>query len=162
MKRLLLLGVIPVLFGVTAMRDLAGLNNRQTVDRQTLPDRFVGAWRLVRLEEPDADGRVHKADCTGMLVYTRDGHMSVQVIFKNPPAAPNAASVQYAQGGYEASFGTYEVDERTQTFTFHVEGALVRTLIGKDLPRAFELSGNQMIVKSTNPEEHWRVAWERY
>jgi hypothetical protein len=45
---------------------------------------------------------------------------------------------------------------------FHVEGALVRSLIGKDLPRSFESSGNQLIVKSTRPEEHWRVTWEHY
>jgi Lipocalin-like domain len=69
---------------------------------------------------------------------------------------------QYAQGGCEASFGTYKIDESNRTFTFHVEGAMVRSLIGKDLPRSFELSGNQLIVKSTNPNEHWRVAWEHY
>jgi len=34
--------------------------------------------------------------------------------------------VQYAQGGYEASFGTYEIDESAHTFTYHVDGALVR------------------------------------
>jgi len=70
--------------------------------------------------------------------------------------------VQYAQGGYEASYGTYVIDERTHTFTFHVEGALVRSLIGKDLPRTFELSGKQLIVRSIRPEEHWRVGWEHY
>ena len=70
--------------------------------------------------------------------------------------------MQYALGGYEASFGRYEIDERSHTFTFHVEGAMVRSLIGKDLPRAFEFSGNRMIVRSTNPDEHWRVAWEHY
>jgi hypothetical protein len=48
------------------------------------------------------------------------------------------------------------------TFTFQVEGALVRNLIGKDLKRVYELSGNQLIVKSPDPNEHWRVAWERY
>ena len=52
----------------------------------------------------------------------------------------------------------YEVNERDHTFTFHVEGALVRSLIGKDLPRAYEFSGKQLIVKSTRPDEHWRVA----
>ncbi|HUN90172.1 MAG TPA: lipocalin-like domain-containing protein [Terriglobales bacterium] len=124
-------------------------------------DRLVGAWRLVWLEEPDASGKVHRADCTGLLVYTRDGHMSVQVMYRNPPAANNAAPVQYAQGGYEASYGTYEVGD-AQTFTFHVEGALVRTLIGKDLKRVYELSGKQMIVKSPDPNEHWRVCWEHY
>jgi hypothetical protein len=46
--------------------------------------------------------------------------------------------------------------------TFHVEGALARTFIGKDLPRSFEFSDKQLIVKSTRPEEHWRVAWEHY
>ncbi|MBW0000913.1 MAG: lipocalin-like domain-containing protein [Verrucomicrobia bacterium] len=43
-------------------------------------DRFIGAWRLAWLEEEGADGNVHRADCTGLLVYTRDGHMSVQVM----------------------------------------------------------------------------------
>ena len=47
-------------------------------------------------------------------------------------------------------------------FTFHVEGALVRSLVGKDLPRSFEFSGNQLIVKSTRPDEHWKVTWEHY
>jgi hypothetical protein len=54
------------------------------------------------------------------------------------------------------------VDERTHTFNFHVEGALVRSLIGKDLPRRYEFSGNRLIVQSTRPEEQWKVAWERY
>jgi len=128
---------------------------------KSVRDRFVGAWRLVWLEEPDAHEKIHKPDCTGLLVFTRDGHISVQVMYRNAQAGSGAAPVQYAQGGYEASYGTYEIDD-TQTFTFHVEGALVRTLIGKDLKRAYELSGNQLIVRSPDPNEHWRVAWEHY
>jgi hypothetical protein len=124
-------------------------------------EQFVGAWHLASLEEPDAKGQMHRADCTGLLVYTSDGHMSVQVMYRNPEPENRAAPVQYAQGGYEASFGTYVIDEGAHTFTYHVEGAVVRTLIGKDLPRAFELSGKHLIVKSTRPEEHWRVSWER-
>jgi hypothetical protein len=125
-------------------------------------ERFTGAWRLVWLEEPGAEGTVQRADCTGMLVYTADGHMSVQVMYRNPQAGGQGGPVQYAQGGYEASFGTYTIDGGAHTFTFHVEGAMVRSLIGKDLARAYELSANQLIVKSTNPNEHWRVAWEHY
>lgn len=125
-------------------------------------DRFIGAWRLAWLEEPDADGNVHRADCTGLLVYTRDGHMSVQVMYRNPQAATQGGPVQYAQGGYEASFGTYEINDGAHTFNYHVEGALVRTLTGKDLTRAFEFSGKKLIVKSPDPNEQWRVAWERY
>ena len=125
-------------------------------------NQLIGAWRLAWLEQPDAGGQLHKVDCTGLLVYTRDGHMSVQVMERNPPAQANGESNQYSQGGYEASWGTYKVDERAHTFTFHVEGALVRSLVGKDLPRSYELSGRQLIVKSTRVDEHWKVAWERF
>lgn len=124
--------------------------------------RFVGAWRLAWLEQSDPDGKLRRIDCCGMLVYTADGHMSVQVMEHNPPPQTSAAPQQYSQGGYEASYGTYTIDERSHTFIFHVEGALVRTLIGKDLPRVYEFSGNHLIVKSTAPDEHWRVVWEHY
>jgi hypothetical protein len=159
MKKMLSLGVASLFIAMTAMT-LFGSQGREVGD--DIRGRFVGAWRLAWLEEEGADGKIHRADCTGLLVYTRDGHMSVQVMYRNPQSGASAAPAQYAQGGYEASFGTYDIDEGKHTFTFHVEGALVRTLIGKELPRAFELSGKQLVVKSTHPEEHWRVAWERY
>ncbi len=124
-------------------------------------DPFTGAWRLVPLEEEGVGGKVHRVDATGMLVYTRDGHMSVQVMYRNHQAGTPSGPVQYAQDGYEASFGRYEIDEPGHRFTYHVEGALVRSLVRKDLTRLFELSGEQLIVKSSSPNEHWRVAWER-
>jgi hypothetical protein len=162
MRKLLSLGVVSLFIGITTIPGVTPSGSQQSGAYKGIQDRFVGAWRLAWLEELGADGKVHKADCTALLVYTRDGHMSVQVMYRNPPAAPQAGQVQYAQGGYEASFGTYVVDERTHTFAFHVNGALVRTLIGKDLPRAYEFSGNQLIVKPVNPKEHSRVAWEHY
>jgi hypothetical protein len=116
----------------------------------------------VSLEAPGPDGKIHQADSTGMFVFTQDGHAAVQVMERNPPAQAAPSPEQYSQGGYEASFGTYEVDLTAHTFTFHVDGALVRTLIGKDLPRSFDFTGKQLIVQSTSPDEHWRVVWERY
>ena len=160
MKKLRLLGVLSLLIGMGATT-LAS-QDRTGKDRDVndaIRDRFVGAWRLASLEQEGTDGKIRKSDSTGLLVFTRDGHMSVQVMDCNPPAQAPAGPEHYSQGGYEASFGTYEIDD-AHTFTFHVEGALVRTLIGKDLPRAFEFSGKQLIVKSTSPDEHWRVAWE--
>ena len=47
-------------------------------------ERFVGAWRLARLEEPGADGKLRRPDCTGQFVFTRDGYASVQVMYRNP------------------------------------------------------------------------------
>jgi Lipocalin-like domain len=159
MKKLFLIGVVLLFIGITAVT-LARSQHRE--GNAGIRDRFVGAWRLAWLEEQSADGKIHRADSTGLLVFTRDGHMSVQVMERDPQAQTPVGPEQYSQGGYEASFGTYEINESAHTFTYHVEGALVRTLIGKDLPRAFELSGKQLIVKSARPDEHWRVAWGHY
>jgi hypothetical protein len=139
----------------------ASLSVAQDRDARSARNPFVGAWRLVSLDEPDAAGEVHRSDCTGLLVYTSDGHMSVQVMYRNDQGRSGGSPVQYAQGGYEASFGTYRVDD-VRTFTFHVEGALVRSLIGKDLKRLYQISGNQLVVTPPDPKEHWKVVWERY
>lgn len=152
MKKVLAIGVAALL----AMSPVCGVAQSASGDE----DKLVGAWRLAWLEQPGADGKMHRMECCGLLVYTRDGHMSVQVMDRD--AQPSAQGNQYSQGGYEASYGKYVVDEKAHTFAFHVEGALVRTLIGKDLPRAYELHGKQMIVKSVRADEHWRVCWERY
>jgi hypothetical protein len=159
MKRLLSIGVVSLFISITAMT-LCGRQDRG--GNEGIRERFVGTWRLVSLEAPGPDRRIQRADSTGLLVFTRDGHMSVQVMERNPQPRAHAGPEQYSQGGYEATFGTFEIDESAHTFTFHVEGALVRTLIGKDLPRSFEFSGKQLIVKSTRPEEHWKVTWEHY
>ena len=162
MKKLLSTGVVSLLFAMASLwgSPLPGGQDRD--GSEGMRDRFIGAWRLAWLEEESADGNVHRADCTGMLVFTPEGRMSVQVMFRDPQPGTPAGAVQYSQGGYEASFGRFDIDEHAHTFTYHVEGALVRSLVGKDLARLFELSGKQLIVKSASPNEHWRVAWEHY
>jgi len=122
--------------------------------------RLVGAWRLVSLEEPDAAGTIRTADCTGQFVFTADGHAAVQVMYRD--AGASAGSPQYAERGYEGTFGRYNVDEGTQTFTFYVEGAVVRSLVGRDLKRRYTFTRNQLIVQPVNPDEHWRVVWQHY
>jgi len=117
---------------------------------------LIGAWKLVSLEQPGADRHAREEDCTGMFIFTRDGKASVQVMYRNVQTGNG-----YANGGYEASYGSYHIDS-SSTFTFHVDGALVRNLIGRDLKRLYEISGNRLTVKPTDPDEHWKVVWERY
>jgi len=123
-------------------------------------EKLIGAWHLVSMEEPGADGTLkHVTDRKGMLIYTRDGHMSVQLMY---PESESAVSNDYVLNGYEASFGSYDVNETTHTVTHHVQGSITRGLVGKDLPRVYQLSGNRLIIKSANPGEHWSVTWEHY
>jgi hypothetical protein len=123
-------------------------------------ERLIGAWRLVSITGPDgkpvSEGVPH-----GMLMYTRDGHMSVQLMY---PEAANAQSNEYVKNGYEASFGSYDVNEATHVLTHHVQGSVTRALlVGKDLPRIYRLSaGGRLIIRSARADEHWSVTWEHY
>jgi Lipocalin-like domain len=122
---------------------------------------LIGAWRLASDEET-AKGVLTKLEQTGILTYTTDGHMSVQIMDKDPNATRSGNPVQYSANGYEGYFGTFDVDEAAHSITHHVQGALVRSLIGKDLTRIYALSGNQLILTSSRPDENWRIVWEHY
>lgn|SRR5579864_3785870 len=126
-------------------------------------DKLIGAWRLAWIEEEGSDGKPNRlVNRRGTLVYTRDGHMSVQIMLPEAETAPQGGPVQYDQGGYEAYYGTYDVNEQAHSVTHHVEGALVRKLIGNNLTRVYSFSNGQLILKSSRPDEHWTIAWEHY
>jgi Lipocalin-like domain len=84
MRDLLSRGLVSLLIGTTATT-LSGRQDR--AGNEGLTDKFVGAWQMVSLETPGADGKLHRADSTGLLVFTREGHMSVQVMERNPAGA---------------------------------------------------------------------------
>ena len=148
---------------LAAVVALSGFALAQSSEKKigiSMKEGLIGAWRLVSLDEPGTDGKVNRiTDRKGMLIYTRDGHMSVQLMF---PKSESGVSNDYVQNGYEASFGSYDVNEETHTVTHHVEGSVTRGLVGKDLPRVFQFSDGHLIIKSTRPDEHWSVTWEHY
>jgi hypothetical protein len=123
-------------------------------------EKLIGAWRLAWMEEPGADGKLKRiSDRKGMLIYTRDGHMSVQLML---PKSESDVSNDYVKNGYEASFGSYDVNEAAHTVTHHLEGSITWGLVGKDLQRAFQFSDGHLIIRSSRPDERWSVTWEHY
>jgi hypothetical protein len=145
-----------VLIGTMAHAQGGGRQERSGSDR----DRFVGAWRLAWMEAPGPDGKIIRiTNRTGTLMYTPDGRTSVQIQF-----APSESSLSndYALNGYEASFGTYEVNEQAQTITRHVEGSITRGLVGQSLTRAYGFADGRLTMRSVRPEERWSATWERY
>lgn len=125
-------------------------------------EKLVGAWHLVRIEVPDPSGKSQPIpQPKGMLIYTRDGHMSVQLMY---PKTTHAQSNEYVLDGYEASFGSYDLDEATHTVTHHVQGSVTGdVLVGKDLPRLYQFTAeNRLVIRSARADEHWSVTWEHY
>jgi hypothetical protein len=123
-------------------------------------EKLIGAWHLVHIDAPGPDGKsMPIPQPKGMLIYTRDGHMSVQLMY---PESAKTLSNEYVLNGYEASFGSYDVDEVARTVTHHVQGSVTGdSLIGKDLLRKFEFTADgHLIIRSVRSDEHWSVTWE--
>ena len=132
-------------------------------DAGSVREKLIGAGRLAWEDEQGTDGKMnHIVDHQGTIVYTRDGHMSVQIMLPSDRPRDVNNPVKYDLGGYEAYYGTYEVNEQANSVTHHVQGSLVRALVGKDLTRIYRFSDGQLILKSSRPDEHWTIAWEHY
>jgi len=131
-------------------------------DHSQTRERLIGAWHLVHIESLGPDGKpIDIPQPTGMLIYTSDGHMSVQLMY---PKSAAALSNEYVLNGYEASFGSYELDEAAHIVTHHVQGSVTGDLlVGKDLPRVYQFTEDgRLIIRSARPDEHWFVVWEHY
>ena len=150
--------ILALVFGV------AGVSQTNSVEKKgpsvSDRERLIGAWRLASMRGPDGKPMTTGVPI-GMLIYTRDGHMSVQLMY---PQSAAALSNEYVQNGYEASFGSYDVKEANHTVTHHVQGANTGDrLIGKSLPRVYQFTADgRLVIRPARPDEHWSVTWEHY
>jgi Lipocalin-like domain len=146
---------------------IAGFTQAQSASKQagghgSDREKLIGAWHLAHIDAPGPDGKpIDQPQPKGMLIYTRDGHVSVQLMY---PRSAGSLSNEYVQNGYEASFGSYDVNESTHTLTHHVQGSNTRDLlVGKDLPRIYQFTADgHLIIRSARSDEHWSVTWEHY
>jgi hypothetical protein len=130
--------------------------------------KFVGTWRLVAFEDEQPGGEVnfpYGQNPVGLLFYDASGNMAVQIMNGERQSLPasdfsqvDAEKIKAAVSGFTAFFGKYEVDEARQIIIHHVEGHQLPNSVGKVLPRVYEFSGDQLILK---PSANRRVIWER-
>ena len=149
-------------------------------DRQAL----MGVWELVSLQDHRPNGEILDwmgKKPSGTLIYSPDGHMSVQIMRDpHPVAAPSiwssdgrdllpsasASAIRYAYSGYYAYFGTWDIDEGKRTVTHHIRGSLRSVEVGADYVRPYEFSGDRLLLRSTvspaSGEQQLRViTWRR-
>ena len=118
---------------------------------------LTGAWRMTSLEVGANPGSFRPVPYSGQIIFTERGTMSVQAM--NPDTA--APPTPYTVNGYEAFYGPVTIDEADGSFVVTVESSLVRGLIGQSLERRFEVSGDRLILTPANPQEGFRVTYER-
>jgi Lipocalin-like domain len=132
---------------------------------QSLPlsQQLVGTWVLLSRVDRTRSGerRIEPMlgeDPIALLHYDSCGHFAAQFMKRNrgadavaPPvaaaavasAAPNNTR---AQGGYDAYFGTYTVDDAQGTVTQTLVGALSAANVGQVLTRAMSVEGDTLTI----------------
>ena len=116
-----------------------------------------GTWELESRIDIDASGRRVPEPALGedpiaLLIYDKTGHFSAQFMRRDrtvevPDGPSGAKNNSRAQGGYDAYFGTYTVNDASSTVTQNLLGALSKEHVGAVLTRAMEIQGDTLVIR---------------
>jgi hypothetical protein len=119
---------------------------------------LVGTWELLSREDftPAGERRIDPslgADPFGLLFYDEHGNFAAQFMRRSreyPAAEPVQAAApnnSRAQGGYDAYFGSYTIDDAAGTVTQRLVGALSRENVGQVLTRTMIVVGDELVIQ---------------
>jgi hypothetical protein len=148
-------------------------------------DSFLGSWKMVAEQEVDSTGRINRQDTkvSGLLVYTPEGKMSVQLLYNGTRKHILTDSIMNYDGvsnsiglgantwtseqaktfidTYDAYFGDYSIDWQNSIVTHVITGNLRPEKIGTIYKRRFNLNGDTLFLRDTKPDMKWRIVWVR-
>jgi hypothetical protein len=126
-------------------------------DQIPLSSQLPGTWQLESRIDVTTSGERRPEPSLGedpiaLLIYDRSGHFAAQFMKRDrsvtvPDGPSGAQNNSRAQGGYDAYFGRYTVDDAQGTVTQHLQGALSRENVGSVLTRAMKVQGDALIIQ---------------
>jgi hypothetical protein len=137
---------------------------------------IIGVWWLRSRIDTAHDGSIRAepslgSDPLGILTYS-PGRFAAQFmkrdrsIVSNSEASVAGQNNTAAIGGYDAYFGTYEVDPDTGEVVHRLEGALTPANVGIEVSRNLKVEGDQLeiqlVTTTVDGESVTRtLTWER-
>jgi len=122
----------------------------------SLASALPGTWQLQSRIDVTASGERRPVPSLGedpvaLLMYDRTGHFAAQFMRRDravdvPDGPSGGKNNSRAQGGYDAYFGTYAVDDGKGTVTQQLLGALSREHVGAVLTRAMDVRGDTLVI----------------
>ena len=116
-----------------------------------------GTWNLLSRIDMTADGKrcidpSLGEDPAAILFYDRSGNFAAQFMKRDrsTPMADvpaGAANNSRAQGGYDAYFGSYTVDDDLGTVTQRLTGSLSKENVGMVLTRGMTVEGDRLTIQ---------------
>lgn len=123
----------------------------------SLSSDLPGTWLLQSRIDVTAAGERHPdpllgEDPVALLIYDHTGHFAAQFMKRDrsnvvPAGSANAKNNTQAQGGYDAYFGTYSVDDMKSLVTQKLMGSLSTGNVGMVLSRTMEVRGDTLLIK---------------
>ena len=142
----------------------------------TLAHDLVGTWRLLSRIDRDASGALLEeptlgSDPVALLFFDGAGNFGAQFMKRDRNAAVTAPVVAgqnntTAIGGYDAYFGTYEVDEASGEVHTRLVASLSPDHIGATMIRNMKVEDGKLVIRLTtttadNQAAHRTLTWER-
>jgi hypothetical protein len=137
---------------------------------------LIGTWRLLSRIDRDASGKpvdepTLGSDPLALLFFDGAGNFAAQFMKRDRNVAVTAP-VRAAQnnttaiGGYDAYFGTYEVDEANGDVHTRLVGALSPGHVGATMIRNMKVEDGKLVIRLTTTTAHDTVVhrtltWER-
>jgi hypothetical protein len=137
---------------------------------------LIGTWSLLSRIDRDASGRpvdepTLGSDPLALLFFDGAGNFGAQFMKRNRSetvAAPVLARQNNttAIGGYDAYFGTYEVDEASGDVRTHLVGSLSPNHVGATMMRNMKVEEGKLVIRLTTTTAddklvHRTLTWER-
>jgi hypothetical protein len=137
--------------------------------------RLIGVWKLRSCVRTFKDGRTEYhfgKQPVGRIEYDKAGRMSALLMRPGrrstlPPGVEldkaTNEELRDAVTGFVSYFGTYDIDEATQTVVHHVEASLSPSWVGTDLKRSFHFNAGRLILTRPAPDSSSsdELIWER-
>jgi hypothetical protein len=133
------------------------------MNRDSLSGRLIGSWELLSRIDRTRSGDQREepslgSDPIAFLVFDAAGHFAAQFMKRNraqpekmvPGVGQNNSR---AQGGYDAYFGTYTVEEGRGIVKTQLKGALSPENVGQEFTRVMRVEGDTLTIEldTTSP-----------
>lgn len=140
---------------------------QEPTSAQALADALIGSWTLESWTLANGSPRCSEEEgrVSGLLVYTSDGHMSVQLgcseidVGDLSGLSPQQVVARLSRRHF-TYYGPYTLDAAAQTVTHHVEGSSSADFVGSDQVRPFVFEGPERLVLSPEGSSQL-LAWRR-
>lgn len=127
---------------------------------KNLKTKILGIWKLESRVDIDSSGQrridpVLGADPLGILCFSKS-HFAAQYMKRDrsdaqdSPQLVRGANVSSVLNGFDAHFGTYQLDQIAGMLKVRLEGAISPSDLGREFERHIQVQGNELIIQFAN------------